>query len=96
MLGFTCLANEPDWGWPRVELDDIYMMISTPNDHLPFEKPTFTGSFYIDTESINEIWNELKAKTKICYPIADFEYGMRAFAIYDNNGYILQFGQEVS
>jgi hypothetical protein len=26
----------------------------------------------------------------------DFEYGMREFAIRDNNGYILQFGQEIS
>ena len=25
----------------------------------------------------------------------DFEHGMREFAIYDNNGYMLQFGQEI-
>lgn len=30
------------------------------------------------------------------YPVEDFGYGMREFAIYDNNGYLLQFGQEIS
>jgi hypothetical protein len=30
----------------------------------------------------------------VCYPIEDFDYGMRSFAIYDANGYLLQFGHE--
>ncbi|NHQ72651.1 bleomycin resistance family protein, partial [Elizabethkingia miricola] len=30
-----------------------------------------------------------------CYNIEDFPWQMREFAIYDNNGYILQFGQDV-
>lgn len=94
-LGFTCLANEPDWGWASVQLDQVELMISKPNDHIPFEKPTFTGSFYLDTEHVDEIWQALKDKVKICYPIENFEYGMREFAIYDNNGYLLQFGQEI-
>ena len=70
-------------------------MISKPNDHIPFDKPNFTGSFYFNTDGIDEIWNKLKDKTKICYPIENFEYGMRGFAIYDNNGYLLQFGQDI-
>jgi len=36
----------------------------------------------------------LKDKVRVCYPLENFEYGMREFAIYDNNGYLLQFGQE--
>ena len=42
-----------------------------------------------------QIWERLKDKTNVCYPIETFEYGMREFAIYDNNGYLLQFGQEI-
>jgi hypothetical protein len=34
-------------------------------------------------------------KAGACYPIEDFEYGRREFAIFDNNGYLLQFGQEI-
>jgi uncharacterized glyoxalase superfamily protein PhnB len=35
-------------------------------------------------------------KAGVVYPIENFFYGMREFAIRDNNGYILQFGQEIS
>ena len=94
-LGFTCLANEPNWGWARVQLDNADLMISKPNDHIPFDKPTFTGSFYFDTDNVDNIWNRVKDKLKVCYPIENFEYGMREFAVYDNNGYLLQFGQHI-
>jgi hypothetical protein len=43
----------------------------------------------------NTLRAELKDKTKVCYPIETFGYGMREFAIFDNNGYLLQFGQPV-
>ena len=48
IFGFTCLANEPDYGWARVQLDNADLMISKPNDHIPFDKSTFTGSFYFN------------------------------------------------
>ena len=38
----------------------------------------------------------VKDKAKIVYPLEDFEWQMREFAIYDNNGYMLQFGQDIS
>jgi hypothetical protein len=42
------------------------------------------------------MWSRLKDRVKLCYPIETFDYGMREFAIYDNNEYILQFGQSVA
>jgi hypothetical protein len=27
-----------------------------------------------------------KDKARLCYPVENFEYGMREFAVYDNNG----------
>ncbi len=47
-------------------------------------------------QELTPMWQQLKDSAKICYPIENFEYGMREFAIYDNNGYLLQFGQEIS
>ena len=38
----------------------------------------------------------VKDHAQVCYPIEDFHYGMREFAIFDNNGYLLQFGQPVA
>jgi hypothetical protein len=38
------------------------------------------------------LWAEVKDVAKIAYPLEVFDYGMSEFAIYDNNGYMLQFG----
>jgi hypothetical protein len=37
----------------------------------------------------------LKDQCKVEYPLEDFEYGVREFAIRDNSGYLLQFGKEI-
>lgn len=95
VLGFKCNALLEDWGWASVSLDNVSIMFALPNEHEPFEKPTFTGSLYINTDDVDTLWQQLKEKVKICYPIENFEYGMREFAIFDNNGYLLQFGQEI-
>jgi len=40
------------------------------------------------------LWKRLKDRCKIEYPIEDFEYGVREFAIRDNSGYLLELRQE--
>ncbi len=93
-LGFTCKARSEDWSWVTLERNEVRVMIARPNDHEPFDKPIFTGSLYLYTDDVDGAWQQLKDKAEVCDPIEDFEYGMREFAIYDNNGYVLQFGQE--
>ena len=39
--------------------------------------------------------DELKDKARVCHDIENFQCGMREFAIYDNNGYLLQFGKPI-
>lgn len=94
VLGFFC-ADRTD-GWATLQCGGAQVMLSLPNDHLPFEKPEFTGSFYFQAEDVNCLWKKFRDKASIVYPIEDFDYGMREFAIRDNNGYILQFGQEIA
>lgn len=94
-LGFVCAELNMEWGWASLYRDDVEIMLALPNEHIPFDRPTFTGSFYIDTQKVDELWESLKDKAKICYPIENFDHGMREFAIYDNNGYIIQFGEEI-
>lgn len=94
-LGFDCLADAPEFGWGKVGLNDAELMISRPNDHIHFDKPVFTGSFYIYTDDADIIWQKVKDKARVCYPIENFEYGLREFGIYDNNGYLIQFGHEL-
>jgi uncharacterized glyoxalase superfamily protein PhnB len=94
VLGFEC-ANRMD-GWAALSRDNVEVMISLPNAHEPFEKPTLTGSIYFNATDVDALWEQIKDKVSIVYPIEIFVYGMREFAIRDNNGYILQFGQEIS
>jgi len=70
-------------------------MFTSRNDHSIIEKPTMTGSLYFNTDNVDQIWEELKDKVTVEYPIEDFEYGMREFAIRDCNGYLLQFGDGI-
>lgn len=96
ILGFKCVEYNEEWGWAALSFDDIGLMIAIPNAHTEFIKPLFTGSFYFNVDDVDELWMELKDKVHVCYHLDDFEYGMRDFAIYDNNGYILQFGQAIT
>ena len=54
-----------------------------------------TGALYFNVEDVDAAWEELKDKAPVEYPIENFDFGMREFAIRDCNGYLLQFGQEI-
>lgn len=95
ILGFSCDSFSEEWGWASVSKDKINLMFSFPNTHRNFSEPVMSGSLYLNTGNVDSLWNELKDKCKVCYPIENFEYGMREFAVYDNNGYLIQFGQEI-
>jgi len=61
-----------------------------------FPKPKLTGSIYITTEKVDELWESVKDKATIQSSIADREYLMRDFSILDNNSYELVFGEDIS
>jgi len=91
-LGFRCEAFSEEDGWASLRRDSVELMIAAPNSHMPFDTAAFTGSFYFNVDDVSSLWASLKDSVKVCYPMEDFFYGMREFAIYDNNGYMLQFG----
>jgi uncharacterized glyoxalase superfamily protein PhnB len=96
-LGFECVGAFPDADdpqWAALRRDGIEIMFSARNAHSKIEKTVMTGSLYFNPDDVDEIWDQLKDKVTIEYPIENFPYGMREFAIRDCNGYILQFGQE--
>ncbi|HVY22468.1 MAG TPA: VOC family protein [Steroidobacteraceae bacterium] len=94
VLGFTCQSQSSIWA--SLKRDDIELMVSAPNNHLNEHSPAFTGSLYFRTDAVDDLWNRLKNLSVVCYNIETFDYGMREFAIYDNNGYLLQFGQPIT
>lgn len=93
-LGFEEGDYVEEWQWARICKDDVEIMLARPNAHIPYSAPAFTGSFYLRTGDVNAWWEKLKNKSYVFYPVDNFSYGMREFAIRDCNGYILQFGQE--
>ena len=94
ILGFE--REGPDGGSVAfVRRDKVEIMFAWPNTHTPFERPLLTGALYIHCDDVDEAWAKVKDAARVCYPIEDFDYGMREFAVFDNNGYLLQFGQEI-
>lgn len=93
VLGFQCVSAAD--AWACMSLDGVEVMLALPNQHLPFTVPMMTGSLYFKTDDVDALWLSLKDRCQIEYPLEEFEYGMREFAILDNAGYLLQFGQEI-
>lgn len=95
-LGFILQEKNDDWQWASLEKDGVQIMLSKPNELENSNGIGFTGSFYFNINNVDELWEDLKTKAKICYEIETFDWEMREFAIYDSNGYILQFGQHIN
>ena len=95
ILEFSVVAKNEEWGSASLRKDEVWIMVAKPNFHEGFDKPVFTGSLYFTVENADMLWDDLKTKARICYEIETFEWGMREFAVYDNNGYLLQFGQNM-
>ena len=96
VLGFQCnqsLEEDGELAWASLERDGVGIMVAVPNHHEPFLGSMFSGSLFLNVDDVNAMWEQVKDRAHVCYPLEDFEYGTREFAIYDNNGYLLQFGQ---
>jgi predicted enzyme related to lactoylglutathione lyase len=95
VLDFITESYTPGMGWVSLKRDKVSIMFALPNEHRNIPQPIMSGSLYLNTSNVDAVWEQVKDRCLICYPIEDFEYGMREFGIYDNNGYLLQFGQEI-
>ena len=105
VLGFKGTSNFPNF--VSLNREDVEIMFivpqdepadcKNPNDKEPFfPKPLVTGSLYIVTEPVDELWESVKDKATVKTPLEDREYYMRDFSILDNNGYELVFGQHIA
>lgn len=95
ILGFTCGDRLQDWSWAAVHRDDIEIMVARPNAHTPFNGAVFSGSIYINVTDVDALWASVRDRVKVCYAPEEFDWGMREFGIWDLNGYLLQFGQDL-
>ncbi|WP_394696373.1 bleomycin resistance protein [Pseudoxanthomonas japonensis] len=95
VLGFELASGAPEHGWLALRRDSAELMLSAPNDHEGDTAPAFTGSLYLEVADVDALWDAVRDHARVCYTPETFAYGMREFAIHDNNGYLLQFGTPV-
>lgn len=95
VLGFSVIHHSDNPGWAILKCDAVELMLARPGKDFPYTGMYFSGSFYFETDAVDDWWARLHDKAELFYPIENFSYGMREFAIRDCNGYILQFGQEL-
>ena len=93
-LGFTCPLQLE--GFARVRLGVADIMLALPNAHVPWQGPRLTGSIYLEVDNVDELWERLKTRARIVYPIETMEYGVREFGLLDDSGYTLSFAQHVA
>lgn len=79
VLGFRCVSQVE--GWACLERDGVELMLSLPNQQEPYDRPQFTGTFYFQTDGVHALWQQLKEAAPVVYPVENFDYGMRKFAI---------------
>ena len=105
VLGFTAHSNFANFvSLTRGEVEIMFVIpqdepedCKDPNDRAEFfPRPMLTGSLFIITENVNDLWKTIQGKVTVKSSIADREYGMRDFSILDNNGYELVFGQDIA
>lgn len=94
VLEFQRLESDDQLGWAVLQRDQVEIMFSLPNAHYAMMESAFTGSFYFRTDDVVTLWESLKDKASVVYPLEQFPYGMAEFCIRDCNGYLLQFGEE--
>jgi uncharacterized glyoxalase superfamily protein PhnB len=98
VLGFTLCGSFKHEGvttWCDLVRDEVSFMFSAPNEHMNYGTILLTGSLYVTVEDVDALWKDLKDKCEIVYPVENFTYEMREFAIKDNNGYVINFAQPI-
>jgi len=94
VLGFECTRFEREWGWASLQRDKLTLKLSSPTLPDTLRLPVTPLVIHFAVDDVNAFWEALEGRAPICYPLFEFETGAREFAIYDNNGHVLQFSQE--
>lgn len=99
-IGFATIQKLPAESplWARVKKDNVFLMFQSTGslqEEFPQLKPSSNGvplTLWIQTENIENYYEQIKGKTKIIKPIGITEYnGATEFVVEDNNGFILHF-----
>ena len=103
VMGFDLLATVPEGGdeldWAMMQRDDARLMFqsrsSLSGEVSPLQGVPIGGSqtFYVEVDSIQALYDQLKGKVEIVNDLHDTFYNTREFYFKDPNGYIFSFSQ---
>jgi uncharacterized glyoxalase superfamily protein PhnB len=92
-LEFRLDSGGADAGWASLRHGSLALMLAAQQATTETAVAGFPGSLYFRTDNVDAWWQRLQPRARIAYPLEDFAYGMREFAIHDADGHLLQFGQ---
>ncbi|KQO00022.1 hypothetical protein ASF01_03380 [Stenotrophomonas sp. Leaf70] len=56
--------------------------------------PALSGTLYIAVADVDALWEQVRDRVTVAWPLQDMPYGTREFAINDCNGYYVAFQQQ--
>jgi uncharacterized glyoxalase superfamily protein PhnB len=96
ILGFTIAWRAPgDGGGENCMLNcgEVDVLLST-GTHLG-DKPSFSGTLYFHMDGVEELYERVKDRVAVEWPLETQEYGLKEFGVHDLDGYTLAFAEEV-
>ncbi|HUX06549.1 MAG TPA: VOC family protein [Acidobacteriota bacterium] len=104
VLGYRLVMSVPESGtldWAMMSNGGAEIMFQSC-ESLSQEYPAFKGTqvggsfvLFVTMDGIDEFYQNIKGKAKVVIELHDTFYGMREFAVEDNNGYVLTFAEEL-
>lgn len=93
MLGFRRDGGTLATGWVSLRHGPLALMLAVQQTAADAPAANLACTLYFRTDEVDAWWQRLQPHGRIVYPLEDFAYGMREFAIRDPDGHVLQFGQ---
>ncbi|TYD37867.1 hypothetical protein CEK63_01540 [Xanthomonas sontii] len=92
-LAFRLDSGTVATGWVSLRHGPLALMLAAHHTEADTSIASAACSLYFRTDEVDAWWQQLHPHGRIVYPLQDFNYGMREFAIRDPDGHLLQFGQ---
>jgi uncharacterized glyoxalase superfamily protein PhnB len=103
-LGFKLIVSVPETGqlnWAMIMRGGVTLMfqsLESIQEDLPtlnIKQKGSLGTFFIEMDGIDALYNDVKDKIKIASAMRTTFYGKREFTIEDLNGYFITFAEDV-
>ncbi len=75
-----------------LESGDVAVMLST-GAHLG-DTPKLTGTLYFNTTGVTDLYERVRDRAPVVWPLSKMDYGTLEFGIHDPDGYTLAFAEE--